>query len=92
MKIELTKEIIDTIDDIIADYRYEYDAISASEALSALRNAVANATAFEELKEKIKEEYPGLDTSIADFMDDRISEIVQKCQNNKWWFIEIFLL
>jgi hypothetical protein len=79
MKIELTKEIIDVIDYVLADYCVEYDnPTSASKALSTLRNSVANAVAFEELKEKIKEEYPGLNTSIADFMDDRINEIVQK--------------
>lgn len=79
MKIELTKEVIDVIDYVLADYCFEYDhPISASNALSELRNSVANAVAFEELKEKIKEEYPGLNASISDFMDDRINEIVQK--------------
>lgn len=84
MKIELSEDVLDLIESALAEYCAEYDNhIYTTAALGALRNAIANAKAFEELKDKIKREYPGLDTSIADFMDDRINEIVQKGQIDK---------
>lgn len=84
MKIELSEDVLDIIESALTEYCAEYDNhIYATAALGALRNAIANAKEFEALKEKIKSEYPGLDTSIADFMDDRINEIVQKGQIDK---------
>ena len=92
MKIELSEDVLDIIDSALTEYCAEYDnQIYATAALGALRNAIANAKAFEQLKDKIKNEYPGLDTSIADFMDDRINEIVQKGQIDKRWF-KIFVI
>lgn len=77
--INLSEEIIDIIDDILTDYCTDYDyPINVSRALGALRNAVVKAKAFEELKEKIKEEYPALDNSLAEFMEDRINEVALK--------------
>lgn len=79
MMINLSEEIIDIIDDILTDYCVDYNyPLSASRALGALRNAVVKAKALEELKEKIKEDYPALDTSLADFMEDRINEVALK--------------
>lgn len=79
MMINLSEEIIDIIDDILIDYCTDYDyPINASRALGALRNAVVKAKALEELKEKIKENYPALDNSLAEFMEDRINEIALK--------------
>ena len=86
MKIELSEDVLDLIESALTEYCAEYDNRIYTTALGALRNAIANAKAFEELKEKIRDEYPGLDTSIADFMDDRINEIVQKGQIDKRWF------
>lgn len=84
MKIELPEEILDIIDDTLTEYCAECDnRIYPAKALGALRNAIAHAKVLEELREKIKDEYHGLDTSIADFMDDRINEIVQKGQIDK---------
>ena len=79
MMINLSEEIIEIIDDTLTDYCEEYDyPLRASRALGALRNAIANAKDFEELNRKIKEEYPALDTSLADFMEDRINEVALK--------------
>lgn len=82
--INLSEEIIDIIDDILTDYCVDYNyPLSASRALGALRNAVANAKDLEELKEKIKEDYPALDNSLAEFMEDRINEVALKGVTNE---------
>ena len=82
--INLSEEILDIIDDILIDYCTDYDyPINASRALGALRNAVVKAKAFEELKEKIKEDYPALDNSLAEFMEDRINEVALKGVTNE---------
>lgn len=84
MMINLSEKIIDIIDDILTDYCIDYDyPLNASQALGALRNAVANAKDFEELSRKIKEEYPALDNSLADFMEERINEIAIKGVKNE---------
>lgn len=84
MMINLSEEILDIIDDILIDYCTDYDyPINASRALGALRNAVVKAKAFEELKEKIKEDYPALDNSLAEFMEDRINEVALKGVTNE---------
>lgn len=84
MMINLSEEIIDIIDDILTDYCTDYDyPINASRALGALRNAVGKAKALEELKEKIKEDYPALDNSLAEFMEDRINEVALKGVTNE---------
>lgn len=84
MMINLSEEIIDIIDDILTDYCVDYNyPLNASRALGALRNAIADAKSFEELKEKIKKEYPALDNSLADFMEDRINEIALKGLKNE---------
>lgn len=85
MKIELSEEIIDIIDEVLNDYcnGEDYHPIDASRALGALRNAVANAKDFEELSRKIKEDYPALDNSLADFMEDRINKVALKGVKNE---------
>ena len=84
MMINLSEEILDIIDDILIDYCTDYDyPINASRALGALRNAVVKAKACEELKEKIKEDYPALDNSLAEFMEDRINEVALKGVTNE---------
>lgn len=84
MMINLSEEIIDIIDDILTDYCVDYSyPLNASRALGALRNAVVKTKAFEELKEKIKEEYPALDNSLAEFMEDRINEVALKGVKNE---------
>lgn len=84
MMINLSEEIIDIIDDILTDYCVDYNyPLNASRALGALRNAIADAKALEELNKKIKEDYPALDTSLADFLEDRINEVVLKGVRNE---------
>lgn len=84
MMINLSEEIIDIIDDILTDYCVDYNyPLNASRALGALRNAVANAKDLEKLNKKIKEDYPALDTSIADFLNDRINEVALKGVTNE---------
>lgn len=82
--INLSEEIIDIIDDILTDYCVDYNyPLNASRALGALRNAVANAKDLEELNKKIKEDYPALDTSLSDFLKNRINEVVLKGVRNE---------
>lgn len=84
MMINLSEEIIDIIDDILTDYCINYNfPLNASRALGALRNAIANAKDLEELNKKIKEDYPALDTSLADFLENRINEVVLKGVRNE---------
>lgn len=78
----LSEEIIDIIDIVLTDYCNEYEyPLNASRALRALRNAVEDANNLEELRAKIKEEHPTLDTSLSDYMDKRINEVAQKGLN-----------
>lgn len=84
MIINLSENIIDIIDDILTDYCIDYNyPLNASRALGALRNAIANAKDLEELNKKIKEDYPALDTSLADFLEDRINEVILKGVTNE---------
>ena len=84
MIINLSENIIDIIDDILTDYCIDYNyPLNASRALGALRNAIANAKDLEKLNKKIKEDYPALDTSLADFLEDRINEVILKGVTNE---------
>ena len=56
MKIELSEDVLDLIESALTEYCAEYDnQIYATKALGALRNAVSNAKAFEELKDDFYE-------------------------------------
>lgn len=57
--------------------------IEASKSLGELQGAVRAVKDLEESNRKIKEDYPALDTSIADFINDRINEVALKGLENE---------
>lgn len=87
MKIELSENTVNTIINLLEDYLngriniFEDDVqlmVEVAKALGELQGAVRAVKDFEYLSRKIKEDYPALDNSLADFMEDRINEIALK--------------
>ena len=92
MKIELSENTVNTIIRLLEGYVYrrlDLDVedieliIEVSKSLGELQGAVRAVKDLEELNRKIKEDYPALDTSIADFINDRINEVALKGLKNE---------
>lgn len=92
MKIELSENTVNTIIRLLEGYVYrrlDLDVedieliIEVSKSLGELQGAIRAVKDLEELNRKIKEDYPALDTSIADFMEDRINEVALKGLENE---------
>lgn len=92
MKINISENTVNTIINLLDDYLngrlnvFEEDVeliIEVSKALGELQGAVNTVKDLEELNRKIKEDYPALDTSIADFINDRINEVALKGVTNE---------
>lgn len=78
MKIELSENTVNTIIRLLEGYVYrrlDLDVedveliIEVSKALGELQGAVNTVKDLEKLNRKIKEDYPALDTSLADFFE-----------------------
>lgn len=92
MKIELSENTVNTIIRLLEGYVYrrlDLDVedieliIEVSKSLGELQGAVRAVKDLKELNRKIKEDYPALDTSIADFINDRINEVALKGVTNE---------
>lgn len=92
IKIELSENTVNTIIRLLEGYVYrrlDLDVedieliIEVSKSLGELQGAVNTVKDLEELNRKIKEDYPALDTSIADFINDRINEVALKGVTNE---------
>lgn len=92
MKIELSENTVNTIIRLLEGYVYrrlDLDVedieliIEVSKSLGEIQGAVRTVKDLEELNRKIKEDYPALDTSIADFINDRINEVALKGLKNE---------
>lgn len=92
MKINISENTVNTIIRLLEGYVYrrlDLDVedieliIEVSKSLGELQGAVRAVKDLEELNRKIKEDYPALDTSIADFINDRINEVALKGVTNE---------